>query len=198
MKDGGILGTTGELGLVERAVEGSSYPVMVAASRPDHDGAGLEVEDDPDFHRRMWRVQRAGWLAMLAIIVIALLGLLGPGLLGPAVIAAAGGLRVEHPRFARADAPHALRVRLPAESPSAGGYRLAIGRRFFERVRMESVMPRPVAVEGASDGRIVYAFAGPVAPVATFHFTPRGMGVVRAELWAPGAPPVSFWMVIYP
>jgi hypothetical protein len=198
MKEGGIVGATGESGLMARAVEGTSYPVRVTSSRPDHDGASLEVEDDLDFHRRMWRVQRAGWLAMLGIIVVALLGLLGPGLLGPAVIAAPGGLRVEHPRFARADAPQALRVRLPARAPSANGHRLALGRRFVERVRMEAVMPRPVVVEGASDDRVVYAFAGPVAPVATFHFTPRGMGLVRAELWAPGAPPVSFWMVVYP
>jgi hypothetical protein len=198
VNEGNIIGTTGDLGPVERAVEGSSYPVMVASSRPDHDGAGLEVEDDPDFHRRMWRVQRAGWLAMLAIIFIALLGLLGPGLLGPAVIASPGGLRVEHPRFARADAPQALRVRLPAASPSAGGYRLGLGGRFVERVRMEAVMPRPVAVETASDDRVVYAFAGLVAPVATFHFTPRGMGVVRAEISAPGAATVAFWMLVYP
>ena len=160
--------------------------------------AGLEVDDDPRFHRRMWRVQRAGWLAMLAITLAALTGLLGPGPLSRAVTAQPAGLRVEHPRFARVDAPQSLRVHLPTSAPPGGGYRLGLGRRFLDRVRIEAVVPPPVATEAAYDGRIVYTFAGAAAPVATVHFTPRGMGVVRAEIWAPGAVPVRAWMLVYP
>ena len=160
--------------------------------------AGLEVDDDPRFHRRMWRVQRAGWLAMLAITLAALTGLLGPGPLSRAVTAHPSGLRVEHSRFARVDAPQSLRVHLPASASPGGGHRLGLGRQFVDRVRIEAVVPPPLATEADSDGRIVYTFAGVAAPVATIHFTPRGMGVVRAEIWAPGAVPVPVWMLVYP
>jgi hypothetical protein len=167
-------------------------------SGPDGPPAGLEVEDDPRFHRRMWRTQRVGWAAMVVITLVALTGLLGPGPLSTAVTAHPGGLRVEHPRFARADAPRSVRVHLPVSSPQPGGYRVALGRPFLDRVRIEKVVPEPIATETASDDRVAYVFAGAAAPVVTFHFTPRGMGVVRAEISAPGTPAVPIWMLVYP
>jgi hypothetical protein len=157
---------------------------------------GLELEDDPRFRRRMWRVQRIGWILMQLIVLAGLAGLLGAGPLSWAIAEDPAGLRVEHARFVRADAPQAMRVRLPSSAPSTGTYRLAVSREFVNRVQIDSVVPSPVATEGFPD-RIVYVFAGG-APMATFHFTPRSMGLIRAEVSSPVGGRVSLRLLVYP
>jgi hypothetical protein len=166
----------------------------------DRDDSGLELEDEPIFHRRMWRLQRAGWIAMQVIVLGGLLGLLGSGPLSRARLEHPAGLRVEHPRFARAEAPQAMRVWIPVPAPGGPTPRLALGRQFLDRVRIDRVEPPPSVTEARPD-RLVYVFsevggAGPTA--ATVHFTPRGMGVVRAEISAPGHVPLTIRMVVYP
>lgn len=158
---------------------------------------GIEVENDPAFHRRMWRMRRRGWIAMQVIALAGLAGLLGPGPLSLATAEHPAGLRVEHNRFARADAPQTLRVHAPATMSRPEGYRLALSRRFLDRIQIDEVTPPPVAAETTSD-RIVFVFAGSPALTATFHFTPRSTGFMRAEVAGPDASPLSFWMVVYP
>ncbi|MGH7367482.1 MAG: hypothetical protein ACREKQ_07290 [Candidatus Rokuibacteriota bacterium] len=170
----------------------------------DRHGPGLELEDDEAFHQRVWRVKRAGRLAMLLLILLGLGGLLGTGPLSRTEVRDAGGLRVEHARFVRADAPQSIRVRMPAQA-AAGAYRLAVSREFLDRVRVDSVVPAPVLTEALAD-RVVYVFAGRPstdAAVATLHFTPGSMGLVRAGFGVPGAAPLTtwpltIWMVVYP
>lgn len=162
----------------------------------DRPGSGLELEDGEVFHERVWRLRRAGRLAMLLLIVVGLGGLLGTGPLSRAEVGDAGGLHVEHARFARAEAPESLRVRIPAQ---ADGYRVAVSRAFLDRVRIDAVVPPPVRTEVLGD-QVVYVFGGRsgAAAVATFHFTPRGAGVVRAGFGVPGQAPLTIWILVYP
>jgi hypothetical protein len=158
---------------------------------------GLEPDDDEAFHRRSWRVQRAGWITMLAIVLAGLVGLLGRGPLSRAVTEHPSGVRVEHNRFVRVDAPETLQVHVPPPARPGDGYRPAVGRTFLDRVQIDSVIPRPLVTEAFAD-RVVYVFAGGGRPVATFHFTPRSFGILRAEITAAGAGPAAFWLLAYP
>lgn len=162
----------------------------------DRPAPGLELEEDEAFHERVWRLRRAGWLAMVLLILVGLTGLLGVGPLSRAAVSDASGLDVEHARFARAEAPESLRIRLPAQ---ADGYRLAVSGAFLDRVRVESVVPAPVRTEALGD-QVVYVFAGrPGADaVATVHFTPHTIGLARAGLGVPGRAPLTIWMLVYP
>jgi hypothetical protein len=60
----------------------------------------MEVNADIEFQRRVWRVQRIGWLIIAAVIVAALLGVFGGGPLSRAAVQG-DGLRLEYERFAR-------------------------------------------------------------------------------------------------
>jgi hypothetical protein len=162
----------------------------------DRPGSGLELEDDEAFHERVWRLRRAGRLAMVLLILVGLGGLLGTGPLSRGEVSDAGGLHVEHARFARAEAPEAFRVRMPVQ---ADGYRLAVSRAFLDRVHLDAVVPPPVRAEALGD-QVVYVFAGrPGADaVATFRFTPHAVGLARAGLGVPGQAPLTIWMLVYP
>ncbi|HEX2280908.1 MAG TPA: hypothetical protein VHG52_04005, partial [Thermomicrobiales bacterium] len=69
----------------------------------------LEHDRDLRFQRREWTIQRGGWLAMVAIIGAALIGLLGAGPLSSAT-AESGPLQLQYTRFERRHAPTALEL----------------------------------------------------------------------------------------
>lgn len=50
----------------------------------------LEIEEDLDFQRRMWRLQQIGWALLVLVVVAALLGLFGKGPLSRAVASRVG------------------------------------------------------------------------------------------------------------
>lgn len=162
----------------------------------DRPVSGLDLEDAEAFHERVWRLRRAGRLVMVLLILVGFAGLLGTGPLSRGEVSDAGGLHVEYARFARAEAPASLRVRMPAQ---ADGHRLAVSRAFLDRVRIESVVPEPVRSETLGD-QVVYVFVGRpgTEAVATFHFTPHVIGLARGTLGAPGLAPLTIWMIVYP
>jgi hypothetical protein len=165
----------------------------------DRHDAGLELEYEEAFHQRMWRVRRVGWLGMVLLMLAGFGGFLGGGPMSRAEVRTSHGVRIEHARFARAEAPQTLQAHLPV--PAADGYRLAVSREFLDRVRIDSVVPHPLRTEVHVD-RVVYVFAGPsataAAAVATFHFTPHSMGLVRAGFGVPDLATLTIWMIVYP
>jgi hypothetical protein len=163
---------------------------------------GLELEQDLAFHQRTWRMQCAGAILLLLIALAGLVGVFGDGPLSGTVTGDdTGGLRIEHERFARADAPQTMRIRVPATPASAANLdRLALSRDFLDRVRMDAVVPTPVVAE-AGPRQVAYLFAGQPAPgetLATFHFTARSSGVLRVRVSAPGIPPLVVRQFVYP
>jgi hypothetical protein len=165
---------------------------------PDRD-AGLELVDEESFHQRMWRVRHVGRVGMVLLVIAGLGGLLGVGPLSRAEVRGPDGLRIEHARFVRAEAPQTLEVHIPTPAVS-GGHHLAVSRTFLDRVRIESVVPAPLRTEVLADG-VAYVFAaGPSATsaVATFHFTPRSMGLVQGGIGVPGLAPLTIRMLVYP
>lgn len=182
----------------EPAAGGKPLPGKGYVLTMDRDDPGLQLEDDNAFHERIWRVRRVGRFGMLLLVLAGVTGLLGGGPLSRAEVWDPRGLRIAHERFARAEAPQTMRVQIPA--PAADAYRLAVSRDFLDRVRIDSVVPEPVLTEALVD-RVVYAFArraGTDPAVATFHFTPYSVGLVRAGLGVPGLTPLTIWMIVYP
>ena len=118
---------------------------------------GLEIDEDLAFARRSWRVQRASWVGMGVVVVLALAGLLGSGPLSRHAVSLPGLLRVEYQRFTRYEAPQTLTVRLEPAATQTAEARVWIDRRYLDDARVEAVTPPPARVEAAGD-RLVYAF----------------------------------------
>jgi hypothetical protein len=145
---------------------------------------GLEVGENLDLQHRLWRFERAGFLAMALIVVVAVLGLFGPGLLGPAR-ASSGALSIEYPRFARAKSPFCLRVRLsPADATRGHEVRLSISAQYLSYMSVERVTPQPKSVVLGSE-RVTFAFArdGTSGPVdLAFDLKARSCCAVRGTI----------------
>jgi len=180
-----------------RRAAGKLLPGKTYVRTSDHE-TGLELADDEAFHQRMWRVRLVGRIGLVLVLVAGLGGLLGVGPLSRVEVRGPDGLRIEHARFVRAEATQTITVHIP--HPGPGGYHLAVGRQLLDRVRIDSVVPHPLRTEVLADG-VGYVFApGPAAApgVATFHFTPRSIGLVQAGLGIPGRAPLTIWMLVYP
>jgi len=143
----------------------------------------LDIDADMAFQRRSWIVQRIGWILMLALVLAAVLGVLGSGPLSHATTAIPGQLRVEYQRFTRYDDPETLVVRAEGAATTAGVVRLSLNRQYLDHSTVESVLPSPERVDAAAE-RTIFAFrvAEPGRPIEVGD-DPIGIAVGRRAVW---------------
>jgi hypothetical protein len=151
------------------------------------------------FQRREWAVERTAWAVGLALLAAAALGLFGDGPLARRTASTPDGrLAVDFDRFARAQAPTTLRVRV--EPPAAvGALRLALDRAYVEGVDVERVVPRPQRVETGGEW-ITWVFEVPAPGPATivFRLQHEGPGRPTARLRLGDGPALAFTALVYP
>ncbi|MCC6628605.1 MAG: hypothetical protein IT340_14535 [Chloroflexi bacterium] len=161
----------------------------------------LEINQDLDFLRKAWTVQRVGWLMMVLLVVAALAGLLGSGPLSEVTASAAGDqLRIEYQRFARYSASTELHLALGPAAARDGEYRVWLSRALLQHLRIETITPPPERVEIGA-GRLTYIFtAGDTAGVTdvTFYVEPGQFGQLRGDVGLPDGPTLALDMFVYP
>ena len=160
----------------------------------------LEVSEDLAFQRRSWFVQRAGWIAMAAVVMAALLGGFGPGLLNRAETSTvADSLRVSYARAWRVTSPMELRVQL-RPTPGADQAGVWLEQSYLERVLVNRVMPEPAQVR-ASESRVTYLFdlepnAGGLTVI--FYVEPQRFGLIRGRAGTMGGMSATFAHFVFP
>jgi hypothetical protein len=154
--------------------------------------------DDLAHERAIWKLQHYAWTFFALILVAALLGLFGDGVLSHAK-AAKPGLSLEYERFGRYQAPNALKLRLGA----GGGNTLPavwLDRDFVDQIEIQEIYPPPELVKVTSD-RLIYIFnvaqTNDTVAIA-FHFKPDGYGKTRGRLGLVDGPELTFSQFIYP
>ena len=159
----------------------------------------LEIEEDPAYQRRIWKIERIAWVSIAALILAALLGLFGGGLLSEAQTSdASGSLQVEYARLARLSAP--IRLQLHALAPRAGEARFWVSRAYLDGMRVESISPPPERVETSGD-KLIYLFRVTDAATPldiTFHLTAQQTGRLRGQTGTDWGAQASFHSFIYP
>jgi hypothetical protein len=159
---------------------------------------GLQLDDDPDFQRREWRVQHVGWWCLGAFVLAALLGVFGSGPLSHAA-AEASGLTVEYERFVRSSAESRLTIDVP---PSQTGEpaQLSISREYLDALDIVHMLPSPSASE-LRDAEALFWFERREAATTPFtvelRFAPRRIGRRTATVRS-GTAAVSFSQLTYP
>lgn len=145
----------------------------------------LDADRDPTFVRRAAAVSRVTRVALAAGVALALAGVFGGA--GPLVQTeeVAGGLTVRYDRFARLDAPLAVRVDGDSAFTVTGDLAGAL--------QVEAVAPAPSA-ESATAGARRFVVDGP----ATVRARPLRFGVLRGTVVLDGGARVPVRIVVYP
>jgi hypothetical protein len=157
---------------------------------------GLEVAQDLRFQRRMWKVQRVAWAAVIAAIGAAALGVFGgSGPLERAHRQIAGGTgELSFDRFARLGAPTSLEIELQR---GEGMRNVAIARSWLDDYRLDGVLPQPDSVTALPD-RYVFTFDVNTSGKVRLALTPRQVGRHHAVVWGPAGAAARFTQVVYP
>lgn len=155
----------------------------------------LQVNEDMDFQRLEWRIERVGWVILALLIIAALLGLLGNGFLSSSV-KTTGALNVEYDRFLHRNAPSSYRIHL---KPGGTETAIHLGREFLDAAKLEQVVPQPSEVELANDGiQLHFRSRESAEGVVTIPFEPQAMGLLHTRIRVGDERPVTLTHVVYP
>jgi hypothetical protein len=159
----------------------------------------FQIDEDVEFQRRSWKVQRVSWVVGLAVLTAAVLGLLGPGLLSAAHAGSPGDpLHVAYNRVERYQAPTTFEV--DVEGGSADGtLRLWMSRELAEAVEVTAIVPEPERVEVRPD-RYTYHFAAPDQGRVRIvvHYHPNRYGWVSGRIGLEGGPDLDVSSFVFP
>lgn len=162
----------------------------------------IEIDEDMDFQRASWKVQRAGWVLMLLFIITGLLGLFGNG---PISSARAGDeastLLVEYDRFLRVHAPTAAMFRIGNDAALPDStVRLWVDRSWVSAFELRAITPEPDRAE-TSGTRLVYVFRV-MPPVSELRITmdleARKTGRINGVVGLTNGPAISISQFAYP
>ena len=164
--------------------------------------SALEVNEDLEFQRHDWVVQRVGWVVIAAAVIAALLGLFGVGLLSRAAAGNQGApISIgEYQRMVRFGKPTTFRVHLDGAATEGKEARVWLSREYLENVQLQEVTPEPEMVEAGPD-RFTYFFevAEPGKPTAvTFNLVPDKVGPLEGRVGLQGGKPLGFEQFVYP
>jgi hypothetical protein len=163
---------------------------------------GFEIDEDLEFERRSWRLQRVGWGMLSLILLAALLGLFGTGWLDSAVAGQPGSqIWLEYNRFGRLQAESSrLEIHLGPGTAANGKVRVWLNHEYMKGVQVTNLTPEPESVEAGPE-RFTYVFNVPDASQPTliiFRLEPDKMGRLNGEVGLEGGASLSFKQFVYP
>ena len=162
----------------------------------------LEIEENPAFHRRDWRAQRLGWALLALVVLMALLGGFGRGILARGVaLSPDRTFRVRYERLVRRHAPARLEFTLaPGLAASDGLVRIWLDRRYAADVRITDVQPEPAQVS-VTPALLIYSFAvadGGQPVTVTFGIEHHRVGRSRSRAGVLPQGVVTLGQFVYP
>jgi hypothetical protein len=150
--------------------------------------------------RREWLMERAGWVVIGLTLAAAMLGGLGPGILGRREVTSAdGSLRIKYFAIERYEAPCELEIELLRPDEQVGA-ELVISRLLAERTTLEQIVPPPTSIVTQGD-KLVLSF--PVDAVAgseklIYRYKHDHYGLMRYEVGLRGKEPVIVQQLVLP
>jgi len=161
----------------------------------------LEIDEALEFQRREWVVQRVGWGAMLVLVVLALLGLFGTGVLSSATAGDGNGpISAGYERFLRHGGEAQLTFTVAPDQVSDGQIELWIDADYLSSMDIQRVTPQPEEVQTRGD-RLIYVFTVTESSAPhefVFSMRPQEIGRTSAQAGIVDGAEISFRQLVYP
>jgi hypothetical protein len=135
----------------------------------------IEMDEALNLHKTGWTVQRIGWTFFMLIVILALLGLFGNGIISHRKTETAGNM-VEYERYGRFENSTSIHFLANNENGQAV---LHIPQQYLQHFELEKITPEPDR-QMVLNGHYVYSFQAD-APV---HILLRGMPKKRGAMEA--------------
>jgi hypothetical protein len=154
----------------------------------------------PEFHRKQFFAERAGWFGMALLIGWALMGGFGNGLLSDQRLANDdGNLSIEYQKFARRDAPMEMRLTTATSAPDSE-LRLHFSREFVEGIQIGQFAPMPTAMKLDSEGiQVTFSIKPDDKPCRIqWEYKPKNIGLLHGNVQVNDQSALSFEQFVYP
>jgi len=127
----------------------------------EQDSRSHPVREDMRLQYAFWAWERAMWVVMAIILVLALSGVLARGALSHTTVSdPGGGLSLTYERFQRATAVSRYVAKISA--PNGGETALRLGSSFHDKFQVADIEPRPIRSSAGPRG-LELVFAPPAA-----------------------------------
>jgi hypothetical protein len=160
----------------------------------------LEINQDLRVQKRMWKIERIGWVAMAIIVLLGAAGLFGHG---PASYTTAGEesgpLQIEYERFGRHQSQSRLSLHvhtLPTEGPVS----FWINSAYLKNIEIQDMTPLPLKTTITGDGVLFHVDAAEqeTPGLITLYFQFHSIGWLTGEFQMPGASSLKIRQFVYP
>lgn len=123
-----------------------------------HRTGKLDLGQDLEAQRRHWVAERIGWTIIGGVIVAAVFGLFGSGVLSEASVGSLDtSLRLDYSRFARYGSSTTVRLHVGSKAAKGGDVKVSVNRAYIEAVGVQDITPTPEKAELGA-GRLAYLF----------------------------------------
>lgn len=156
------------------------------------------VEEDIALQRRIWRIERIGWYALVVVVVLTLFGLFSHGLLSSAVASSATkDLVVEYERFHRSGAVNTMVIH--SRGKPGETHTVVIGKAMMEGFSIDSIQPQPRNSAGNGQG-LRLTLEGDTHGESSLYleWSSNGLGLYESKIAVEGGGEVAITQFIYP
>ena len=160
----------------------------------------IQLNEDMEFLQREWRAQRIGWIGMVVILALALIGLFGRGPVSEAEIGNRNSIDVEYDRIIRHGARTELEFHVAPALQSDATFRIYLSQEYLSQFTVGDIVPEPAA-SGTAGSLVFYEFERPNSRQAAhvlFSLTPNGVWRHSATVGVPGASALRFSQFVLP
>ncbi|HZW40508.1 MAG TPA: hypothetical protein VFF33_14510 [Ignavibacteriaceae bacterium] len=142
----------------------------------------LQIEHNFAQQKREWRFERIGWVIMSIILLAALLGFLGEGLLSHKSTGDSfTKMQIEYYNIERLETPMTISIYLNNIESTGKMVKLSVSRDYLSRMRVNSILPEPDKTE--IDGMFYnYIFNSPkekTNSLIQFELEPDRIGIAN-------------------
>ena len=161
----------------------------------------LEIDQDLEFQKGEWRMERVAWFAGLAILILGLLGLFGTGPISSATAGDVDGpIAVDYQRFVRHDGEMSISITVANDQIREGQVEIWLSASYLDKVNIEQFSQEPNEVRNEGD-RVVFVFlagdsTGPVSLTASMRSDVFGR--INGDIGIVDGPQVSISHLSYP
>jgi hypothetical protein len=159
----------------------------------------LELDQDLDFQRKEWIVNRWCWIVIILFMLAGLLGVFGEGPLSDTT-ARDGAVTVQYGRFERLLASTQIQVRVDLPPDQNGEQRVRVDQSLLDYYTIQHIIPEPDSEELSPDHiTLVYRAPQGGGPVnVTLNLQANKVGMARGKIGAETGPLLPVSQFIYP
>jgi hypothetical protein len=137
----------------------------------------MQMEDEIRLHEKGWIVQRVGWVILAILLVAAILGVFGDGILSNRT-QTNGNVSISYQRFGRFESQQSLKINATSVQRELI---VSIPQGYLRAMEIDNIIPEP-AKQKIENDHLKLSFDAEELAEVTVYFNPKQIGTTSASV----------------